>query len=69
MPELTTTQAVRMYDVHPNVLNRLILLGRIAARKNSDGRWLITKRSLEHWNSTRVRRPPRIQNVGVPATI
>jgi hypothetical protein len=56
MSELTTSQAVRTYETHPNVLNRLILMGRLAARKNADGHWLISKASLERWNRNRVRR-------------
>jgi hypothetical protein len=56
MSELTTTQAVRAYNTHPNVLNRLILMGRLKARKNSDGHWLIARDSLERWNRQRVRR-------------
>ena len=59
MSEMTTTQAVRAYETHPNVLNRLILMGRLEARKNADGRWLISKDSLERWNSQRVRRAPK----------
>ncbi len=35
MAELTTTQAARAYEIHPNVLNRLILMGRFEARKNA----------------------------------
>lgn len=56
MAELTTSQAVRAYETHPNVLTRLILMGRLQARKNTDGRWLISKESLERWNRQRVRR-------------
>jgi hypothetical protein len=56
MPEMTTSQAVRAYETHPNVLNRLILTGRLTARKNADGHWLISKESLERWNRNRVRR-------------
>ena len=56
MGEMTTSQAVRAYDAHPNVINRLILMGRLKARKNADGHWLISKESLEHWNRQRVRR-------------
>ena len=33
MSELTTTQAVRAYKTHPNVLIRLILMGRLDARR------------------------------------
>ena len=59
MDEMTTTQAVRAYKTHPNVLNRLILMGRLQARKDADGHWLIRKESLEHWNSQRVLRGPK----------
>ena len=61
MDEMTTTQAVRTYKTHPNVLNRLILMGRLQARKDADGRWLIRKESLERWNSQRVRRGPKVK--------
>ncbi len=60
MPELTTSEAVRTYEIHPNVLNRLILMRRVSARKNADGRWLISKESLERWNARRVRRVQRM---------
>lgn len=56
MAEMTTSQAVRMYGAHPNVLLRLILTGRLNARKNADGHWLISRESLERWNRQRVRR-------------
>lgn len=56
MAEMTTSQAVRTYGAHPNVLLRLILTGRLKARKNADGHWLISKDSLESWNRQRVRR-------------
>ncbi len=67
MGELTTTQAVRAYETHPNVLNRLILMGRLKARKNADGRWLISKQSLDKWNRQRVRRGPRSERSTVTA--
>ena len=57
--ELTTSQAVQTYGVFPNVLHRMILMGRLKARKNADGRWLISKESLEQWNRKRVRRTPK----------
>ena len=59
MSEMTTAEAVRRYRTHPNVLGRLILLGRLQARKNADGRWLISKESLDRWNRNRVRRAPK----------
>lgn len=67
MGEMTTSEAVRFYDTHPNVLNRLILTGRLKARKNADGRWLISKESLERWDAQRVRRTPKPQTV-IPKT-
>ena len=68
MGEMTTTQAVRAYETHPNVLNRLILMGRLEARKNADGRWLIKQESLERWNRQRVRRAPKPERAAVAAT-
>jgi hypothetical protein len=68
MGEMTTTQAVRAYETHPNVLNRLILMGRLKARKNADGRWLINRESLERWNSQRVRRAPKPHTEPITAT-
>ena len=68
MGELTSMQAVRAYEVHPNVLNRLILMGRLKARKNADGRWLISKESLERWNRQRIRRTPKLEEAGAAAT-
>jgi hypothetical protein len=62
MPELTTSQAVRAFEIHPNVLNRLLLMGRLKAHKNADGHWLISKESLERWNRTRIRRTPKAQS-------
>ena len=59
MKELTTSQAVRTYKTHPNVLNRLILMGRLTARKDADGHWLISKESLERWDRKRLRRAPK----------
>jgi hypothetical protein len=57
--ELTTTQAARAYDTHPNVLNRLLLMGRLKARKDVNGHWLIATESLERWDRRRVRRAPQ----------
>lgn len=59
--EIGTSEAARQFKTHPNVLLRLILLGRLTARKNSDGHWLISKDSLERWNRQRVRRAPSRQ--------
>ncbi|MGC1492270.1 MAG: helix-turn-helix domain-containing protein [Candidatus Acidiferrum sp.] len=65
--ELTTSQAVRKYGVFPNVLHRMILMGRLEARKDADGRWLISTQSLERWNRKRVRRAPKVRNEVTPA--
>jgi predicted site-specific integrase-resolvase len=54
--ELTTSQAMQVYKVFPNVLHRMILMGRLKARKNPEGRWLISAESLERWNRERVRK-------------
>jgi hypothetical protein len=63
--ELTTSQAVREYGVFPNVLHRMILMGRLEARKDADGRWLITRKSLESWNRNRVRRARKPERGGI----
>jgi len=60
--ELTTSQAVQTYGVFPNVLHRMTLMGRLEARKNTNGHWLISKTSLERWNRTRVRRAPKAEH-------
>jgi hypothetical protein len=53
---LTTSQAVRTFSMHPATVLRLILTQRVTAKKNSDGRWLISAESLERWNRERVRK-------------
>jgi hypothetical protein len=63
--ELTTSQAVQVFKTHPNVLHRLILAGRLIARKNADGHWLISKDSLERWNRQRVRRAPKLKQTAI----
>ena len=69
MNELTTSQAVRTYKTHPNVLTRLILQGRLDARKNADGHWLIRRESLERWNNQRVHRVPNLKQDVVSAGV
>ena len=64
--EISTSEAARQFKTHPNVLLKLILIGRLTAHKNADGHWLISKESLERWNRQRVRRTPR-QQVAVEA--
>jgi hypothetical protein len=53
---LTTSEAVRAFSMHPATVLRLILTQRVTAKKNSDGRWLISAESLERWNRERVRK-------------
>jgi hypothetical protein len=53
---LTTSEAVRKFSIHPATVLRLILTQRVTAKKDADGRWLISKESLERWNRNRVRR-------------
>jgi hypothetical protein len=66
--ELTTSQAMQTYKVFPNVLHRMILLGRLEARKDANGHWLISKKSLERWDRQRARRVPRAAEGAVAAT-
>jgi hypothetical protein len=61
MDELTTSQAARAYETHPNVINRLIFMGRLVAHKDADGHWLISRDSLERWNKNRVRRTQKVE--------
>ena len=42
--------------MHPATVLRLILTQRVMARKDPNGRWLISKDSLERWNRERVRK-------------
>lgn len=65
--ELTTSQAVQLYRVFPNVLHRMILMGRLKARKNADGHWLINKESLERWNRQRLRRATKLEQRAIAA--
>jgi hypothetical protein len=66
--EITASQAAKKYGVFPHVLYRMILMGRLEAHKDVDGRWLISTQSLERWNSRRVRRTPRLTVEQVGAT-
>ena len=64
---LTIAQASRTYDAHMVTLTRLCLMGRLEAAKGPDGRWLISKESLERWNRQRVRRAPKSEKSDVSA--
>jgi hypothetical protein len=66
--EITASQAAKKYGVFPHVLYRMILMGRLEAHKDVDGRWRISTQSLERWNSRRVRRTPRLTVEQVGAT-
>jgi hypothetical protein len=59
MEVLTTSEAVRQFQMHPATVLRLILTQRVTAHKNSDGKWLIRRSDLECWNRQRVRRAPK----------
>ena len=67
MKVLTTSEAVRQFDVHPVTVLRLILTQRLSAHKDADGHWLISRESLERWNKQRVRRTPKLEEVGATA--
>ncbi len=56
MKELGTHEAARAYDANPVQLIRLIAQGRLEARKDENGRWRISQRSLEEWNRKRLAR-------------
>lgn len=67
--ELTTSQAVRAYEVHPITVLRLILTGKLEAKKDQNGRWLIRKDSLDRWNrQRRVRKGSKLEEIGATAT-
>ena len=53
---LTTSEAVRLFGMHPATVLRLILTGQVAAHKNPDGRWLIRRVDLARWSARRARR-------------
>jgi hypothetical protein len=63
--ELTVREAVQEYNVYPNVLHRLILVGKLDAHKNGDGKWLIRRASLDRWARTRRRGRPKQQTPSV----
>lgn len=53
---VTTSEAVRLFGMHPATVLRLILTGRVTAHKNADSNWLIRRADLARWSSPRVRR-------------
>lgn len=67
MEVLTTSEAVRQFQMHPATVLRLILTQRVAAEKDSNGRWLVRRSDLEAWNRNRQRRAPKIEEAGATA--
>ena len=59
MEVLTTSEAVRQFQMHPATVLRLILTRRVAAHKDANGRWLVRRTDLERWDRQRVRRAPK----------
>lgn len=62
---LTTTEAVRQFQMHPATVLRLILTQRVAAHKDANGKWLVRRSDLERWNRQRVRRAPKPEQAGI----
>ena len=56
MEVITTSEAVRQFEMHPATVLRLILTQRVTAHKDGNGKWLIQRSDLEKWNRQRVRR-------------
>lgn len=50
---LTTTESVREFRMHPTTVLRLILTKRVKAHKDVNGKWLVQRADLEHWNQLR----------------
>lgn len=65
MEVLTTSEAVRQFRMHPATVLRLILTQRVAAEKDSNGRWLVRRSDLERWNAQRVHRTPKPEQAGI----
>ena len=66
--EVTTSEAVRQFQMHPATVLRLILTGRVEAHKDADGKWLIRRSDLERWNRQRLRRASKHDQIAVGAT-
>jgi excisionase family DNA binding protein len=49
---LTTSEAVRQFQMHPATVLRLILTQRVTAHKDANGKWLIRRSDLERWKSS-----------------
>ena len=66
MEVVTTSEAVRQFQMHPATVLRLILTQRVSAHKDANGKWLVRRSDLESWNNQR--RKARTQQVAVAAT-
>jgi Helix-turn-helix domain len=69
MDVLTTSEAVRQFQMHPATVQRLILTCRVAAQKDVNGRWLIKRSDLETWSRQRVRKAPNQSRQRVPSGV
>jgi excisionase family DNA binding protein len=54
--EFSTFEAARTYGANPVTLQRLVAQGRLEATKDGNGRWRITRKSLDRWNKNRLAR-------------
>lgn len=59
MDDLTTSEAVRQFQMHPATVLRLILTQRVSAHKDPNGKWLIRRSDLERWDRQRMRKTPK----------
>ena len=53
-------QAARAYSIHPGVLLRLLVVGRLDGRKNEDGHWRIPQKSIDRYLAKREERKRRL---------
>jgi len=60
---LSTSEAVRQFQMHPATVLRLILTQKVAATKDGNGRWQIRRSDLERWNRQRIRRAKSAQEL------
>jgi hypothetical protein len=63
--EVTTSDAVRQFQMHPATVLRLILTQRVEAHKDADGKWLIRLCPLGRWNRQRLRRALKHEQIPV----
>jgi hypothetical protein len=59
MEFVTTSDAVRLFRMHPATVLRLIVTQRVEAHKDLNGKWLVRHSDLERWNSRRLHRAPK----------